>query len=568
MASSARIEELERKFTENPRRFFAPLANEFRKAGQLKEAISLCREFVPQQPGHMSGHIVLGQALFEAGEYDEARAVFTTALELDPENLIALRHLGDIARVDADMPTARMWYQRVLEVDPRNDDTVALLATVNASVAASPEATGGTVGDVGPSVDAADGAAGWGGINPLPLPDIAHEIRSIPALPRLPEALPRFARVTPPAGAPDPVLDGMEDEEEMRRAPTEPGYAFVTETMAQLYLQQGHREEALKVYRQLLAQRPTDGVLRARVERLEAENAERLRSMPPVPEPIESAIPESAIPLVTAPVMSSRTPAQSFPPTRATPSAPAQPQAGARTREPAPQSAQTVRAFFAAFATRRPTSLQGVRATLGEGSASVAARAEYGFGIEASPLGTSARESAIEPAPAHPDVARLSDEAFDAYDSAAYGAESLVAGSWPTPRSNDFEDDQSSDLRARGESEYHNFALPDPDPLAPGVPPAAEPGVPPLPPVPPVGAKTGSVSALFPGASVAGVDEAAAATLSSAFGGPSASQPLMIPPPAVRPAATELSLDAIFGEDEVAVEAEQFSSWLSGLKKQ
>src|SRR5580700_4422061 len=100
MASSARIEELERKFTENPRRFFAPLANEFRKAGQLQEAIALCREFVPQQPGHMSGHIVLGQALFEAKDYNESRAVFTTALELDPENLIALRHLGDIARLD------------------------------------------------------------------------------------------------------------------------------------------------------------------------------------------------------------------------------------------------------------------------------------------------------------------------------------------------------------------------------------------------------------------------------------------------------------------------------------
>ena len=72
MASSARIEELERKFNENPRRYFAPLANEYRKAGDLEQAIAICRTYVPQQPAHMSGHIVFGQALFEAGEHEEA----------------------------------------------------------------------------------------------------------------------------------------------------------------------------------------------------------------------------------------------------------------------------------------------------------------------------------------------------------------------------------------------------------------------------------------------------------------------------------------------------------------
>ena len=96
MASSARIEELEKKFNENPRRYFAPLANEYRKAGDVQQAIAICRTYVPQQPGHMSGHIVFGQALFEAGDHDEARGVFEAALGLDPENLLALRHLGAI----------------------------------------------------------------------------------------------------------------------------------------------------------------------------------------------------------------------------------------------------------------------------------------------------------------------------------------------------------------------------------------------------------------------------------------------------------------------------------------
>src|SRR5687767_4536809 len=130
MASSARIDELRKKFDENPRRYFAPLANEYRKAGDINQAISICREYLPQQPGHMSGHIVYGQALYEARQFDEAKAVFETALSLDPENLIALRHLGDIALIVGDAEGARMWYSRVLEADPRNEEIQAQLASL------------------------------------------------------------------------------------------------------------------------------------------------------------------------------------------------------------------------------------------------------------------------------------------------------------------------------------------------------------------------------------------------------------------------------------------------------
>jgi tetratricopeptide (TPR) repeat protein len=138
MGTSARIDELRKKFEENPRRYFAPLANEYRKSGDLEQAISLCEEYLPQQPGHMSGHIVYGQALFESGRRDDARAVFETALSLDPENLIALRHLGDIARSSGDPAGARGWYQRVLDADPRNDEITQLLSSLDSDSAVAP----------------------------------------------------------------------------------------------------------------------------------------------------------------------------------------------------------------------------------------------------------------------------------------------------------------------------------------------------------------------------------------------------------------------------------------------
>jgi tetratricopeptide (TPR) repeat protein len=153
MASTARIDELKKKFDENPRRYFAPLANEFRKAGDIEQAIVICEEFLPQQPGHMSGHIVYGQALYEAGRLAESRTVFETALGLDPENLIALRHLGDIARGQSDHPAARNWYVRVLDADPRNEEIQALIASLDsesplAEAEPEPEAVSFSMGGV------------------------------------------------------------------------------------------------------------------------------------------------------------------------------------------------------------------------------------------------------------------------------------------------------------------------------------------------------------------------------------------------------------------------------------
>ncbi len=126
--ASARVVELKKRYEENPRRFFAPLANEYRKAGDLDAAIDLCRTHLEEQPGHLSGHIVYGQALYEAGRPADAKAAFDAALTLDPENLIALRHLGDIAASDRDAAAATHWYQRVLDADPRNDEVIALIA--------------------------------------------------------------------------------------------------------------------------------------------------------------------------------------------------------------------------------------------------------------------------------------------------------------------------------------------------------------------------------------------------------------------------------------------------------
>src|SRR5947207_1046010 len=133
-----RLRELQEKFEENPRRYFAPLANEYRKGGQPKRAIEICRAQLAQMPGHMSGQIVFGQALYEAGEFEEARQVFERALTLDPENLIALRTLGDMSLQSGNTTEARSWYTRLLDADPKDTAVIALVSEIDASAEGAP----------------------------------------------------------------------------------------------------------------------------------------------------------------------------------------------------------------------------------------------------------------------------------------------------------------------------------------------------------------------------------------------------------------------------------------------
>ncbi|HEX2722422.1 MAG TPA: tetratricopeptide repeat protein, partial [Gemmatimonadaceae bacterium] len=155
MQGSARIDELRQKFHENPRRYFAPLANEYRKAGDPEQAIAICRAHLAQQPGHMSGHVVYGQALYDAQRIDESRTVFEKALSLDPDNAVVLRHLGDIARQRGDSGEAKHWYARALDADPHDAEVAAYVAELTEPLTAPAEQSG--IGEgVGDTVTAED----------------------------------------------------------------------------------------------------------------------------------------------------------------------------------------------------------------------------------------------------------------------------------------------------------------------------------------------------------------------------------------------------------------------------
>ncbi len=290
MSASARLNELKKRYNENPRRFFAPLANEFRKTGDLQMAIGICERHLAEQPSNMNGHVVYGQALFEAGRLEDAAATFANAVALDPENLIALRHLGDISRIHGDLAGARDWFRRILDADPRNEEVLQLLAAIDATNEGAGEASAlpfiAVPDDDAPPQVAAEPAEP--SIVALELPDFGE----LPANAVASADAPVFGFESTSAATDDTVVfgasphEGLEDdaaprfsetlpaeepvtfEDPFAEPPEDRGSPFVTATMAELYLQQGHTERALEVYQQLALQRPDDEALKIRIRAL------------------------------------------------------------------------------------------------------------------------------------------------------------------------------------------------------------------------------------------------------------------------------------------------------------
>lgn len=282
MADPGRLDELERKFEENPKRYFAPLANEYRKAGRPEQAIELCRTYLPQQPTHMSGYIVYAQSLRDAGQVDESDAVFRQALALDPENIIALRNLGDIARDAGDKVGAMRWYGKMLELDPRNEEIAAYIASLsgeggNTSRERAPAVERPAPPSIRPEPEPDESAVRLADIVSQPDAEVAPFLPS-----RAYEHTPTASEVTntpqsPDEAGADPLAQPAAARDVVEAATTSP---FVTATMAELYVQQGLRGEAITIYRQLsvrsddpaAAQRSTD-----RLAQLEGEEAAESR---------------------------------------------------------------------------------------------------------------------------------------------------------------------------------------------------------------------------------------------------------------------------------------------------
>ncbi|HKT80035.1 MAG TPA: tetratricopeptide repeat protein [Vicinamibacterales bacterium] len=129
MADNPRIEDLRRRIEKDPASIaFAQLAEEYRRAGQHQNAIDTCRAGLDRHPGYLSARVTLGRALIELGQPDEAQHELELVLKSAPENLAAIRGLGEIHQGRGALAEALTYYKAALALarnDPDLEETIA-----------------------------------------------------------------------------------------------------------------------------------------------------------------------------------------------------------------------------------------------------------------------------------------------------------------------------------------------------------------------------------------------------------------------------------------------------------
>lgn len=224
---SEEIEKLERRYAKDPEgRFFVPLANAYRRAGDAQRAISLLRQGLERHPEYLSAHIVLGKVLAEEGEERAAEKEFEFVLSVDPQNLVALRTLGELAFRRGAADEGRQWYEKLLSVDPMNEEARRALESPVRPRSMAERTEGSAVLPVGGALEAE-------------------------------------------ADDGDPGTVQEEGEGPGIHFGEEESSAVITETIAELYTRQGFHEQAAEVYRELIRRRGGDPLLEERLHRVQ-----------------------------------------------------------------------------------------------------------------------------------------------------------------------------------------------------------------------------------------------------------------------------------------------------------
>jgi tetratricopeptide (TPR) repeat protein len=85
--------------------------------GKYTEVVQLCRDGLVDAPHLISGRILFAKALLKVNQSDGAREQLYMVLSIDPDNLVALKLLGDCAHLSGDDLSGLAHYERVLELD-------------------------------------------------------------------------------------------------------------------------------------------------------------------------------------------------------------------------------------------------------------------------------------------------------------------------------------------------------------------------------------------------------------------------------------------------------------------
>ncbi len=168
---------------------FVQLAEEYRKAGLLENAVEICEQGLKNHPQYPSARVALGRALLESESFGRAAEEFETVLAQVPDNILANKFLGETYHRMGRFEEALQKYQIAQTLAP--DDTELEGKIQSARNESAGKAPAPPAPDAAPPPSDASTAAA------------ASELSQPPA-PELPQPPPLFDREASAGSLPEP----------------------------------------------------------------------------------------------------------------------------------------------------------------------------------------------------------------------------------------------------------------------------------------------------------------------------------------------------------------------------
>jgi tetratricopeptide (TPR) repeat protein len=127
------IAKLTGRISKDPKsKLFVPLAEEYKKAGDMEMAIHVLLEGLKRNPEYVIARSSLGKLLIAKGDLAGAQKEFEDVVKISPDNLMAQKKLGDLLILQNRPHDALPHYKIALSLNPDDGELASLISDVEA----------------------------------------------------------------------------------------------------------------------------------------------------------------------------------------------------------------------------------------------------------------------------------------------------------------------------------------------------------------------------------------------------------------------------------------------------
>ncbi len=132
---TSEIAKLTERISKDPKsKLFVPLAEEYKKIGDIEMAIHVLSEGLKINPGYLTARSFLGRLLLEHGDFAASQSEFEEVVKAIPDNLLAHRKLGDLNLLQKRYEDALKHYKIVLTLNPGDAEIASIISEIESEM--------------------------------------------------------------------------------------------------------------------------------------------------------------------------------------------------------------------------------------------------------------------------------------------------------------------------------------------------------------------------------------------------------------------------------------------------